>query len=156
MSDLVLRGEIVEDDCEGLRRKLQRTENELARTKELLDAAERQIATTQRVLRLLKKQLEPQYRSLQALFGELEVAGVGDEGTNAGQPIPVERFAAWKNRLSPACGKVIDALLVQPMSHSQLIGYCKAHYETIRVALNTLKSNALIEQVEGKKWRLKA
>lgn len=151
---LALRGEYVNEETEALHRKIMRLEAELSSTREALADSERQVAVAKRVLGKLRGHLQPQYETLQVLFGQLESAGVGGESSGATQPIPESVYSGWKQRLSPACGKVIDALLVQPMTHTQLNNYCKAHYETIRVALNTLKSNSLVEK-NGNVWSLK-
>jgi hypothetical protein len=91
--------------------------------------------------------------SLRAVFGGGgEVASPSPSGSN--QPIPKAVYDAWKERLPPSCGRVIDALLVQPMGYNQLKSYCKASSSTIDAALSKLRANGLIEK-DGNLNRLK-
>lgn len=157
--ELAIRGERIytEDDVASLHRKIQRLEGDLRLKMDQLEQSEARTTIAQRVLSRLRKQLQPQYESLQALFGELDQAGAVAESVvgTAGQPIPASRYDAWKQRLPPACGKVIDALLTQPLTQSQLETYCKMHFNTVRNSLLTLKSNSIVEKDSDKKWHLK-
>jgi chromosome segregation ATPase len=108
-------------------RKISELEIELRQVRrELSDAelrAERATEDAGRALGMLRKQLGPLYRALQAVFGELDAAGIHE--TREGGPAPAESsdrvsavWTAWKSKLSPACGRVIDALL----THGELTG----------------------------------
>lgn len=72
----------------------------------------------------------------------------------ASQPIPEGAYRAWKERLPPACGRVIDALLIQPMSYAQLKNFCKMGASTLDGALAKLRANSLIDK-DGSLNRLK-
>lgn len=78
----------------------------------------------------------------------------GESASEPGQPIPASVYEAWKGRLPPACGKIIDALLVQPLSSSQMVTYCKMHYNTVINSLTILRKNGLVEK-DGNLHRLK-
>jgi hypothetical protein len=142
-----------------LKAQLTRLVDENSRLREELAGSTATLHREQAPLRQVKKILDPLHRALQALYGEIEAAGIEDSSAPAaaaapGQPIPETKYAAWKQRLSPACGKIIDALLVQPLTHSQMVVYCKMHFDTIGKALKIMKANALLEQ-DGKVYRLK-
>lgn len=139
----------------SLRRKVLQLEEELTNAHQALRDARKRGASEAAAMLSLQKALDPFYKALRMIYGEMEDAGVGGEvGTDAMQPIPEGKYAAWKQRLGDSCSAVIDALLVEPMSHKQLIGYCKRHYNTIAGALKTLQNNSLIEK-NGTKWSLK-
>jgi hypothetical protein len=77
-----------------------------------------------------------------------------EPGGGPPQPIPSEAYTAWKQRLPPSCGRVIDALLVQPMNFQQIKNFCKMGASTLDQALAKLRANALIEK-DGSLNRLK-
>jgi chromosome segregation ATPase len=109
-------------------RKISELEAELRQVRrELADAeleASRAREDSSRALSMLRGQLSPLYRALQAVFGELDAAGVSDTSSRSDrdQPMQSERVSAvweaWKKKLPPGCGKIIDALLI----HSDLNG----------------------------------
>ncbi len=98
-------------------------ERELRLSRQALTEAERELvrvrSESDRALGALRKQLSPLYRALQAVFGELDAVPDQDEGAGQGRVSPV--WDAWKSKLSPACGKVIDALLVHKELNGQQI-----------------------------------
>jgi len=102
----------------------------------------------------IRRQLSPLYGALKQLFGELDTFGTDAPTMNGNQPIPSSVYDAWKQRLPPACGRVIDALLVQPMGYGQLKNYCKMGASTLDQALAKLRANNLIEK-DGTQNRLK-
>lgn len=77
-----------------------------------------------------------------ALSGQAQA--VSSDG--ATQPIPSSLYDAWKQRLPPACGKIIDALLVHPMTNMQLKKFCKLGTSTVPQMITILSSNKLIEK----------
>ncbi len=76
--------------------------------------------------------------------------------TASGAPQPPDESAwnMWKQRLPGACPKVIDALLIQPLTATQLIAATGTSYSTVQRAINVLEGNSLIER-EGTRIRLK-
>ena len=117
----------------------------------------------------LRERLDTLERSYQedrdrigGLFYNLRAAFVGNGDMSAsppqssGSPTPHNQDAwrAWKQQLPGPCAKVIDALLIQPLTQSQLITYCKMHYTTVSKTLSILKRNGLVEH-DGKLLKLK-
>lgn len=90
--------------------------------------------------------------SLQAAFGGGPVTSV----ESGGAPMPQSSAAwqMWRDRLPGACPKVIDALLIQPLTATQLIAATKTSYSTVNRALEVLRNNALLEK-DGDRWKLK-
>jgi hypothetical protein len=92
--------------------------------------------------------------ALRAVFGgDLEAATPSSMG-GVPQPPNAAAWQMWKDRLPGACPKVIDALLIQPMTATQLIAATRTSYATVQRAVTVLKSNALLDK-DGERWRLK-
>lgn len=92
---------------------------------------------------------------LQNLFNGGPTPATSPLHANApGQPIPASAYDAWKERLPPSCGRVIDALLAQPMNYVQIKNFCKMGASTLDQALAKLRANQLIEK-DGTLNRLK-
>ena len=75
---------------------------------------------------------------------------------NQGAPMPPNDAAwqMWKNRLPPGCGKIIDALLIQPLTSTQMIRVCGMAHRTVNANIAILKGNTLVEK-DGDRWKLK-
>lgn len=91
--------------------------------------------------------------SLQASFGGGQGTPVQESG---GAPMPQSTgaWAMWKDRLPSGCGKIIDALLIQPLTMTQMIRACGMAYGTIKNNMAILKNNTLVEK-DGERWKLK-
>ena len=130
-------------EADILKRRIDDLERELADAR-----ADYEGERAQRVMALKNApEVKKLYKMLCLLFdgrGGPEVGVV--VSTDVTQPIPVEAYAAWKNRLPPACGKIIDALLVQPMNNSQLKRFCGLGTSTVPQMITILKSNGLVEK----------
>jgi hypothetical protein len=89
--------------------------------------------------------------SLQAAFG-----GTPAQESVGGAPQPQSSAAwqMWKERLPSGCGKIIDGLLIQPLTMSQMIRACSMAYGTIKNNMSILKNNSLVEK-DGERWKLK-
>lgn len=133
-------------------RNLERRNDELEAD---LQAARSDARQAQAPLRAVRRILDPLHRALKALYGEMDASGMEEEtaGGTTGQPIPSSRYDAWKQRLSLTCGKVIDALLVQPQNNTQLKSFCKLGGTSVYEALKTLQVNKLVRRA-GDKWEL--
>lgn len=113
---------------------------------------------------MLRQQLSPLYRALQAVFGELDAAGVTDSAAPAAaagvpQAGPDARVTAvwesWKSRLPPACGKIIDALLLHnELTQAQLKVAAKLGTSTVSDAVWKLNKAGLINK-NGRRVSLK-
>ena len=112
---------------------------------ERIDALETRLSAQDQFIRRLQT-------ALAAIFSDAPMES--SQARGVGQPIPSSAYDAWKQRLPPSCGRVIDALLVQPMGYVQLKNYCKMGASTLDQALAKLRANALIEK-DGTLNRLK-
>jgi chromosome segregation ATPase len=115
---------------------------------------------SERALAALRRQLTPLYRALQGVFGELDAAGVSDVGSGPSLPTTDPRVAAiwasWKTRLGGQCGKVIDALLLQPdMNTTQLAIAIGTRRQNIPGLIYKLNQAGLLTK-NGGKFSLKA
>lgn len=103
----------------------------------------------------LRRQLSPLYRALQAVFGELDAAGVEDQAAGQlGSKVDSRVSAvweAWKQKLSPACGKIIDALLTHSeLNSAQLKVACRLGTSTVSDSIYKLNKAGLINKNAGR------
>lgn len=89
--------------------------------------------------------------TLRSIFGG---DGAPVAASTATAPPSEAAWRMWKERLPGACPKVIDALLIQPLTATQLIAATKTSHSTVQRAINVLENNALIEK-DGARIRLK-
>lgn len=105
----------LEDENAQLRR-------ELVKKDQVLESDRRTIAAG---VANLRRQLSPLYTALKQVFGEMEGLVEDTDPTGGSSHGPDSRVSAvwdsWKGRLSPACGRVIDALLIHGALNSQQI-----------------------------------
>jgi hypothetical protein len=120
-----------------------------------------QIAELREEIESLRTEMRDERRHLTAILqsGRVVFGGPGavNEAQSAsGAPAPPNRGAwdAWKQQLPGRCGKIIDALLVQPMTQTQLVGYCKMDRSTVSKMLTILSRNSLVDK-DGNLNRLK-
>lgn len=129
--------------------------------RELSDArleAERAREDATRALSMLRRQLSPLYKALQAVFGELDAGGVAEDsgpvGVSAASPVDARAgaiWASWKARLGPQCGKVIDALLLQPgMNTTQLAIAVGTRRQNIPGLIYKLNQAGLLDKNGGR------
>jgi len=112
----------------------------------------------QRALSMLRTQLGPLYRALQAVFGELDAAGVTEdrrpEPGDAPPAAPAKNVAvweAWKQRMPPAVGKVIDALLLHgELNQVQIKVAARIGSSTVTDAVYKLNKAGLINKNGGR------
>lgn len=93
--------------------ELDELREEVRQLKRDLATARAETATARReataAMGALRKQLSPLYRALQMVFGELDAAGIDEQGANVRTS---GAWDEWKTRLGPGCAKVIDTLLL--------------------------------------------
>jgi len=141
----------LKDEVEDLR-------SELAAAKARANRAERDTA---RALGALRQQLTPLYRALQQVFGELDAAGVEDGAEPSASATSTDGrvkavWESWKSRVSPACGKVIDALLVHGELNSvQIKVAARLGTSTVSDSISKLNKAGLINK-NGGRFSLKA
>lgn len=128
--------------------------DELAELREEISGLRDEIETLRTEMRDERRHLSAILQSGRVVFGGQ--GAVGEAQSVSGAPTPPNRSAweAWKQQLPGRCGKVIDALLVQPMTQTQLIGYCKMDRSTVSKTLTILTRNGLVEK-DGNLNRLK-
>jgi chromosome segregation ATPase len=118
--------------------------------------AQREIMQTRResgnALAALRKQLSPLYRALQAVFGELDAAGVDDTVPLASTNTRTSAvWDAWKQKLSPACGQVIDALLIHgELNVQQICVAARMGKNTVYGVIVMLKKAGVINKQGGR------
>ena len=143
-------------EVDVLRRENLKLHSEVDELKAKLAEAERQLLKLRVPVKYLREELEPLYTKLQAVMGHIELTGVEADptptpmgGQPAGSSLQPPNAAAWKmwqDRLPGACSDVIDALLISPLTATQLMAAAKKSHSTIQRALEVLRSNALIEK----------
>lgn len=148
-------------EVELLKERIEELQDELERARREAQDAKREDSARDRSLTRLRQILEPLHLGLRAIFGELDAAGAENLSTPPGitastlQPHSPAAWMAWKRQLSPACGRVIDALMVQPLSQKQLVTAAKMGYSTAGAAIGILKNNSLVEKDGNNRYRLK-
>jgi hypothetical protein len=134
---------------QGLRDEILDLRNQLRVAQQATVLAKREAASA---LGALRKQLSPLYRALQAVFGELDAAGVEDQTTGPSTSPRVSAvWEAWKQKLSPACGKIIDALLTHSeLNSAQLKVACRLGTSTVSDSIYKLNKAGLINKNAGR------
>lgn len=111
--------------------------------------AERAREDAARALGSLRSQLSPLYRALQAVFGELDAVTQDAPSPQQDRISPV--WEAWKSRLAPACGKIIDALLVHgELSGQQLCVAAQMGKDTMYGAISKLNKAGVLVKNGGR------
>lgn len=128
----------VVDECAELRKELKALRAEVKELREGFERDRNQVAAIFNGLRA-------------ALGGNAEAAATSNSPL---QPPNDAVWGMWKSRLPGACPKVIDALLIQPLTATQLISATGTSHSTIQRAINVLEGNSLIER-DGARIRLK-
>jgi DNA-binding transcriptional ArsR family regulator len=123
---------------------------------ELKEVREKFEAERDTRLTMLRNSPEVQklYAMLLTLFHEAPNGATSVAGVESLQPQDEAKWRMWKDRLPGSADKVIDALLVSPLTATQLIAATKSSYSTVQRALDVLKSNGLTEK-DGDRIRLK-
>jgi DNA-binding transcriptional ArsR family regulator len=150
-----LGGDDRDQQIEVLNLEVRRLQRALADAKR---EAERAREDADRALGTLRRQLSPLYRALQAVFGELDAAGVTEAapGTTATVPDRSTRWDEWKQRLGPACARIIDALLLGgEMNVTALTVACKMSKRTVYEATSKMGRAGLLDRAHGR-YSLKA
>ena len=109
-----------------------------------------------RALSALRGQLSPLYRALQAVFGELDAAGVSDGTSHGAAPSQdADRISpvwdAWKKKLPPQCGKIIDALLIhKDLNGTQICVAAQISKGSLHGLIHKLNKAGLINKNGGR------
>lgn len=156
------RDELAEE-VESLRLQVKGLKQELRDANDALEAAKNQSSASVKALKVIRNVFEGQHRALQIVFGELDAAGIEADSAAPGTPVSSAQsslgppnpaaYNAWKQQLPPGCGKIIDALIVQPLSQKQMTTVCKMHYDTVGKYLKMLSANSLVNH-DGRLYRL--
>lgn len=129
--------------------------DELAELREEMDSLRADFEALRDGLERDRERLANLLHALRGIFGGEPVhasAATGNAATFA--PPSREKWQMWKERLPGACPKVIDALLVQPLTATQLIAATNTSFSTVQRALGVLRNNGLTEK-DGARIRLK-
>lgn len=92
--------------------------------------------------------------ALRAVFNGSPSDTAAASSTSAVQPPNEVSYRMWKERLPSGCGKIIDALLIQPLSQFQMRSACKMGASSISAGLKILRNNKIIE-LDGDLFRLR-
>ncbi len=136
----------LERELRGARREANDASLDAVRAKE--DAS--------RALSMLRSQLSPLYRALQAVFGELDTAGIRDAvaGESSGPAVndaTAVIWDEWKRKLSPGCGRVIDALRIhKDMNSTQVCIAAHVSQGSISSIILKLNKAGLINKNGGR------
>lgn len=107
----------------------------------------------------LRRQLSPLYTALRQVFGEMEGLA-GDESTGGPSVSPDDPRVArlwveWKSKLSPACGRLIDVLLIhQDLNIDQMCVAAKMGKNTVYRAISAMNKPSLLVK-NGNRFSLK-
>lgn len=98
------------------------------------------------------------FLALQAFF-EIHEAPSGEDASSTAssdtlRPHDETKWQAWKQRLPEPTGRIIDALLVQPLTATQIATQARIHTTNVSKYMAPLKNNGLLEQ-DGSRWKLK-
>jgi len=142
-----------------LLRQIERLKDDLADEKLKTQEARNQSSKALRAQARLRQRLDPLYQAIRAIMEDLPES-TGADAETAEIPgntalVSGVAYAAWKNQLPNSCGKIIDALLIQPLTQTQMATICKMNYYTARNAVIILRKNGLLEQEGGGMFRLK-
>jgi len=151
----LISGPIHQDASQSFEHQRKKLQLEIDGLKADLSEVRRQRDVMEAALRNLRAVLSPLFLGLKAVFGEIEATIGSDDGfshpenpqgTMGPKPHNRQAWDAWKQQLPPACGRIIDALFVQPLMASQIATICKMHYDTATKSLAILSRNGLIEK----------
>lgn len=139
------RAELKQQQIETLDRKIREKRAELTD----MESAAKSIAS----------RLYSAYLALQAFFEVYDTPATGAGPTHSAAadtllPHDAVKWNAWKQRLSEPTGRIIDALLVQPLTATQIATQARIHSTNVSKYMAPLKNNGLLEQ-DGSRWRLK-
>lgn len=147
----LLQGEVVEPcDEKVLGEAVKRLEQLITDRKRELKQLEGMIAVTAAKLRTL-------HLALTAFFGSSSApasVATADTGVDANMPHDVTKWNVWKQIFPEPTGRIIDALIIQPLTATQLAMQAKMHPNKVSKYMTPLKNNELVEK-DGSKWRLK-
>lgn len=128
----------------------QQLKDEREQSQQAIQDARKQSAQANRARAKLKQALSPFYQALRMIFEELD--DIDAENFTIGQPSGINQppnaaaYAAWKQQLPPSCAKIIDALLVQPATNSQLKTLCKLGSTSVSEGIRILTINNVVEK----------
>lgn len=139
-----------------VRKEKQQIEEELLHVRRELDDMTREKERIERSIRALRSQLSPLHRALRALFGEIEIA-VGEEERVVASQAPSEsvsqdpRWQSYKQEFPGVPARIVDALLThKEMTITQLSGFLRVHYDTVKGALQRLTMAGAVTKDGGK------
>ena len=108
-----------------------------------------------RALGALRQQLSPLYRALQAVFGEIDAAGIADDGAAPANPRIAAVWESWKQKMGGHAGQIIGVLqLHREMTAQQIAIAIGIHKKNVPQLVHKLKKNGLINK-NGDKFSLK-
>lgn len=136
------RDEVIED----LRAELRGKDEALRDAK----AKVRDYAASEHALVSLREVLSPLHQTLKYIFGEIDAAGIGDSSSQGSSKTSAV-WESWKQKLSSAEGRAIDALLLHgEMTVPQLRIHVGCATRTAQNIASSLSGKGLAVRMGGK------
>lgn len=141
-----------QQQIESIQRELFNRNRQLAEAEEALRQERQKNAVIEQGVIELRQVLTPLYSALQHIFGEVTAMGIGEM---ASSPKASAVWESWKQKLSSAEGKAIDALLLHgEMTVPQLRIHIGCATRTAQNVASALSGKGLAVR-QGGKIRLK-
>lgn len=133
-----------DSELDELRDEVRQLKRDLSSARGEVTAAKRDAA---RAMGALRKVLAPLYRALQMVFGELDTIGVDEADSVSATPKTSAVWEAWKSKLPPACGRIIDALLLHgDLNGGQILVACQMGPNTMYPAIRKMKEVGILNK----------
>lgn len=143
-------------ECDTLRRKLARAEEERDDLYDELQKSKDQSVAAHRALMALRKVLQPTFNGLRAVFGELDAAGIGEGEITTANPKAHGVWESWKQKLGGKSAETIQALLEHgEMNVAQLRVATHSAQQTVYDTMFKLNKLGLINR-NGGRYSLKS
>lgn len=137
-------------ECDTLRRKLERAEEERDNLYDALQRAKDQSAAANRAIGGLRKILQPMFNGLRAVFGELDAADIEGSGETS-NPKSHGVWESWKQKLGGKSALTIQALLEHgEMNVAQIRVATHSAQQTVYETMSKLHKLGLINKNGGR------
>ena len=135
-----------------LRQLVTKLEDQLREAREQLEAEKRQRSSLEMAVSALRQLLEPQYVALQAIFGEIEITGIGGESRAVNDDRKLRVWQPWLDKFGDNLqGKMLRALLDHgPMTAAQLRVPMQCTQQSVYNAYDRLVKFGLVSSNSGK------
>jgi hypothetical protein len=137
-----------QQQVESLQRELYQRNRQLNEAEEALRQEKAKTLAMERGVQQLRDILGPLFGGLKLIFGEIDAMGVGE---TIASPKTSAVWESWKQKLSPAEGRAIDALLLHgEMTVPQLRIHIGCATRTAQNIASSLSGKGLAVRMGGK------